>query len=121
MKFVKFTENNDNEGESWNFWLPVTHNKKSLERLKKIVDLANSAGFDEAFELDMTEVAESEVDILVKHTDQGYMNYENKVTGVLILPDFDDALFDPQDEVDEAVFDWTNDYLYKGRIQELFQ
>lgn len=121
MNFVKLTENNDNEGESWNFWLQLDQNGAQLSRLAKIIDLANDAGFDEAYELDMTSVDESEVDILIKHTDSGYMDYENKVIGKLELPKFDNSLFVYEDEVDDAVFEWLNDNLYKGDIVRWFK
>ncbi len=121
MNFVKFTEHNDNEGESWNFWLQLDGNEDALARLKSIVDLQNDAGYDEEYTLDMTSVPENEVDILVKHSDSGYMNYENKSVGKLTVPAFDDKLFEYQDEIDQAVFDWTGDNLYKGRVMEMFK
>lgn len=121
MQFVKLTENNDHEGESWNFWLQLDGNEDQMKRLKSIVDLENAAGFDPAYELDMTPVDETEVDILVKHSDGGYMDYENKVTGTMTVPEFDDGLFNYESEIDEAVFDWTGDNLYKGRVEEMFK
>lgn len=120
-EFVKLTEKNDHEGESWNFWLQLDGNEKALERLKKIIDLAIDAGFAEEYSIDMTPVSEKEVDIVVKHTGQGYMDYNNKVTGTLTLPDFDDALFNYEDEIDDEVFKWQNDHLYKGGVRELFK
>lgn len=120
MNFVKLTETNDNEGESWNFWLQLDGNEDQIDHLARIIELANSAGFDEEYTLDETPVPEEEVDILVKHTGQGYMDYENKVTGKLALPAFDDKLFDYEDEIDDGVFEWQNDHLYKGGIERLF-
>lgn len=84
MNFVKFTEHNDNEGEDWNFWLQLTGNEADLETLGEFLNKFDEYG--ESFELDMTPVPEEEVDILVKHTGQGYMDYENKVTGTFTCP-----------------------------------
>lgn len=120
MNFVKFTEHNDWEGESWNFWLQLDGNEAPLARLKSIVDLMNAAGYEEKYGLDMTPVQESEVDILVKHTDSGYMDYDNKIEGSFSLPHFDEELFNYEDEIDQKVFDYMNDLVYKGRISEHF-
>ena len=112
MKFVKFTENNDNEGESWNFWLQLDDNQNELNKLQMYV-----SRFDpnrESFELNMLPVDESEVDVLVKHTGQGYMDYENKITGYLALPEIDD-------EIDEdGGYDWLMNNFYKGDIEQFF-
>lgn len=111
MNFVKFTEHNDNEGEDWNFWLQLDGNEADLETLKEFVEQ-----FDEnyeSYELDLTPVPESEVDILVKHSGSGYMNYENKVTGVLNLPDID---LDAVAIDDDKGYEWLQDNFYKGDI-----
>jgi len=120
MNFVKFREYNDNEGESWNFWLQLDGNEDQLNRLNRIIELENAAGCDTEYELDMEPVAEEEVDILVKHSDSGYMSYENKITGILTLPEFDDSLFEYESEISDKVFEWTSDNFYKGGIGELF-
>lgn len=112
MKFVKFTENNDNEGESWNFWLQLDENQNELNRLQMFV-----SRFDpnrESFELNMLPVDESEVDVLVKHTGQGYMDYENKVTGYFTLPEVEESY----DE--DTGYDWLMNNFYKGAIDEHF-
>ncbi len=121
MNFVKFTEHNDNEGESWNFWLQIDGNEEQLDRLDRIVELQNAAGFDNEYELEMTPVPGEEVDILVKHSNSGYMSYENKVTGTLVLPEFDDSLFEYENEISDAVFDWTGNNFYKGGVEGLFE
>ena len=112
MKFVKFTENNDNEGESWNFWLQLDENQNELNRLQMLV-----SRFDpnrESYEINMLPVDESEVDVLVKHTGQGYMDYENKVIGYLTLPEVDENL----DE--DSGYDWLLNNFYKGDIENCF-
>ena len=112
MKFVKFTENNDNEGESWNFWLQLDENQNELNRLQMFV-----SRFDpnrESFELNMLPVDESEVDVLVKHIGQGYMDNENKVTGYFTLPEVEESY----DE--DTGYDWLMNNFYKGAIDEHF-
>lgn len=121
MNFVKLTENNDHEGETWVFWLQLENNEDQLTRLSKIIDLSNEAGFDEEYEIDLNnKLSESEVDTLVNHCGQGYMSYHNKVTGRLELPDFDDSLFEYEHEISDGVFEWL-ECLYKGGIRELYK
>lgn len=97
--FVKFTENNDHEGETWNFWLQVDGNEDAIAELRALI-----ADQEDEYELAEETTPESEVDVLVKHTGMGYMRYENKVVGVLTLPDTD-ALDD----------------LYKGGIKDFYK
>lgn len=113
--FVKFTEHNDNEGEDWNFWLQLDGNEDQLNELASWLGTFDDDG--ESYELDMTPVPETEVDILVKHTDQGYMDYENKVTGTFVCPQpSQTAENDPDD-----AWEWLNDNFYKGDIARLFK
>jgi hypothetical protein len=115
LKFVKFTEHNDNEGESWNFWLQLDGNEAQLKQLQSWLGTFDDDGG--SYELDMTPVDESEVDILVKHSDEGYMDYENKITGTFACPEPDSkAETDP----DEA-WEWLNDSFYKGDIARYFK
>lgn len=112
MKFVKFTEHNDNEGEDWNHWLQLDGNEEALKQLQAWLGTFDDDG--EEYELDMTPVDESEVDILVKHSGQGYMDYENKVVGKFTLPEV------TQDHEDNNGFQWLNDNFYKGDIKRHF-
>lgn len=112
MKFVKFTENNDSEDETWNFWLQLDGNEDSLKDLG--VWLNTFDDDNESYELNMAPVDESEVDVLVKHTGQGYMNYENKVVGKLKMPPITDL-----DE--ENGYEWLNNNFYKGSIKDRFK
>lgn len=103
MEFVRFTENNDWEGESWNFWLQVDGNQDQLKRLKELAD--ETCG---VYELDLDETrTEDYVDLRVKDAWSGYNCSDNKVVGTLQdLPE---------------VVDWDyDDPFYKGRIEEFF-
>lgn len=102
--FVKLSETNDHEGETWHFYIPVEGNEEGIEELR--VTLAHFADEDQ-YSLDLTPLPEYEVDILVKHSDCGYMHDHNKLEGVLTLPsDFAERM----DDDDE-------DPLYKGEIK----
>lgn len=116
MNFVKFTEHNENEGEDWNFWLQLDGNEADIETLQEFLNQFDENG--DYYELDLTPVPESEVDILVKHTGQGYMDYENKVTGTLTLPDID---LEAVATDDDKGYEWLNDNFYKGDIARSFK
>lgn len=101
-QFVKFTEVNDWEGETWHFWLPVEGNEVQLVRLAVVTR-------DEECEysLDMKNpLNEAAVDILVANADDtDYMAEHTKVAGILRLPE----------ELDEHLGEF-----YKGGIVQLF-
>jgi hypothetical protein len=107
-RFVRFTEENETEGEYWNFWLQVNGNRAELELLRGMLARADEAvTWDLPYTLDDAKtVPESEVDTLVDHSGSGYMDYENKVTGVFICPNPDG---DP------------DDFFYKGQIKRHFK
>ncbi len=70
--WYKFTEYNDNEGETWHFFIHLTEEEHShLEYLIREYQL-------DSYYLSKTALPELEVDILVKHSDSGYMNTYNK-------------------------------------------
>lgn len=77
-EFYKFSENNDNEGEIWHFYFPMT--KEEALHFWKIISEAESTAVDYNFPyiFENEIVPEAEVDVLVKHTDSGYMDTHNK-------------------------------------------
>jgi hypothetical protein len=98
-EYIKFNEYNDNEGEDWNFYLQAEGNEKEIEKLKNLINEA-----DESETYIVTNfIKENEVDVLVKHSDSGYMMFENKVTGKMNIPE-----------------NFEVDNLYKGGITKLF-
>lgn len=112
--FAKFTEHNDWEGETWHHYLPVEGNEFFLARLSTIILELDPEG--EEFELDLENLLdESEVDVLVKHSDSGYMFYHNKVTGRMKDFNRDDVVSNHWDD-GSAVLD-----LGKGDIEYLFE
>ena len=115
-RFVKFTEHNDWEGESWNFWLQLDGNEQELAKLKSFLndnDLEDNPGYM----LDMTPVLENEVDILVKHSDGGYMSDHTKVEGTFTMPD----MVEDEEADDDAAYEFANDNFYKGDIARHFK
>jgi len=75
--FIRFTENNDWEGESWNFYIPVEGNEIEIERLR---DLINTQDDEMCFEMNEdTFLTEEEVDILVDNATHGYFPSDNKL------------------------------------------
>ena len=80
--YIKFIEHCDHEGETWRFYLPKEGNEAFIEWVHLVsVDDEHMA---DSFEI-QGELPESEVDILVKHTRSGYMDYENKVEGIVYV------------------------------------
>jgi hypothetical protein len=105
--YVKFTEENDWEGETWHFYIPVAGNEVTLAVLAATLE---SSPID-SYTLDLTRIPEYEVDALVKHTDTGYMADHTKLDGVLLLaPDTMDQLSAHE-----------TDPFYKGEIAKFMQ
>lgn len=107
LQFVKLTEKNDHEGETWHYWLQWDGNTEELKKLDGF--LAKHAGDDEDFSYELFHYTryEDEVDILVDESDWGYMKTHQKFKGRLNLGDL--SLVEP------------DDILYKGRIERFFE
>lgn len=85
--YVTLTENCNWEGETWRFYIPLEGNQDALARLETALE-SFAEEEPETFELDLTPVPETEVDILVKHGgDATYMDSHNKLVGLLVIPD----------------------------------
>ena len=105
--FRQYVEHNEHEGETWNFWLQVDGNEKELETLADILQVMFEDCLDESYVLEDEIISEAEVDTLCRFGGVGYINYHNKVCGVLMLPE------SPDEEFDRA--------LYKGGIEDFFE
>lgn len=104
--FVRFHEYNDNEGESWNWWLQLDGNELELEKLERLVIAATDEN-DPWHVLHMDDQEpESVVDKLVQYAESGYFAAHTKVTGKFTCPD---------DLGEDA------ESLYKGRIRDFFE
>lgn len=108
LKFVRFDEKNDHEGETWTFWLQANGNEAQLDKLRELlVDADPDEDEDFPYDIDLSEtLPEEHVDVLVKYAaGDGYRAAHEKVVGRLVVPD---SLGDGADN------------LYKGKIAKLF-
>lgn len=101
-EFYRITENNNNEGETWYFYVPMT--TEEANHLFNLFNFAIDDWSDFPYEIS-DPIAEHTIDTLVEfaNDDGGYMNTHNKcvgATGSIILLTLEDILDD--------------DILYKG-------
>lgn len=103
-QFYQIIETNDNEGEVWNFYVPLTEDE--ADHLDTVFACADES-FQESFEFGNEAIAEAEIDILVKRGNgrSGYMPAHNKCSGTSL-----DILALPVGEETEELYD----QLYKG-------
>jgi hypothetical protein len=105
--FVRLREDNENEGENYDYWLQVDGNEEALEELNEVLD---DEFFDGEFTLRMeVKRPEYEVDLLVEEAFDGYMESCQKFTGRLEWP---------SDQM--SLEDWQ-DAIYKGSIKDFFK
>jgi hypothetical protein len=105
-EYVQFTEVNENEGETWHFWLQVNSNNAELGKLRGLLAaVQENAEEDAVYVLTENVEPESVVDKLVRYADEGYMPSHIKVSGVFTCP--------------ESLGEY-GDGLYKGRIADYF-
>jgi hypothetical protein len=113
-RFVRLTEINDHEGETWYWYLQQEGNSENLQVL---ADIIHNYSNEDEYVLDLeNSLSESEVDTLVKHGNDTamYQNQFNKVTGVMRKPEVDQLVKNYGIHVDLVG-------LYKGRVQSLFE
>ncbi len=107
MDYFRFTEHNDNEGETWHFFIPVKDNKETIKNLKTFLE-----GLSEnEYEISDKLLEYTEVEVLCKNTDSGYMDFNNQLFGKLILPKL---------EMHKNGY-IEDDPLYKGGIQNFME
>jgi len=108
---------NDNEGETWAFWLQVDGNEEALEKLQEM--LLEYEPDPEYYHLTDIVIDESEVDTLVKYGnfDSGYWDVHHKVTGKL---DLKKVRLPKWSEDGDTCLD-DHDTIYKGQIKDHFK
>jgi hypothetical protein len=109
-KFIKFTEINDHEGETWFFWLQVNGNEEELDKLRKLLDEADN----ESYGLDWKQWDEVFIDFAEEEGGWGYMNYHNKVVGNFTCP-----VIEYQE--DYTLSELCDNFFYKGGIEDYFK
>lgn len=117
LTFVKFTEENDWEGETWNFYLQFTGNEQNIGHFFALLRTiqaqpGNQSGFPYTLTFDPP-LSEEQVDTLIKHGNDGhgYMDAHQKCVGVFEIPQ--DLINDPTEQGLET-------WLYKGQITKWF-
>lgn len=98
--YTIFRECNDWEGETWNFYIPTEGNESEIAKLA--LAIKNSPEYSLEGSID-----ESDVDVLVKHDEGGYMAFHNKLSGKLSIGTLHITVDD--------------DPLYKGGIKEFIK
>ncbi len=109
--YVKLTEDNEWESETWHFWIPIEGNEKAIRELgESIKGLREDETACKSYELDLSPVPEFEVDAVVKHggSDTDYMPAHTKLTGTLVITEDQLAAIGNED-----------DPLRKGGIRDL--
>lgn len=113
--FIKFTEENDGEGETWHFYLQYEGNEAALERLHFLLkQIAKEVESDLPYSLsDNEQLPESTVNILVEHANNkgSYALAHTKLTGRMTIPE--KLINDPHEKALEHA-------LYKGSIADWF-
>lgn len=114
MDFFKLTEHNGWEGETWHFFLPVEGNEAAVEYLIEVCLKFEKMGMGD-LDLEFGEdlVKENEVDVLVKHSDSGYMDMYNKLEGKVDLEKLQHHI---DNEDADTFYDNVLTYLGKGGI-----
>ena len=125
-KYLKLTERNDQEGETWHFYIPRFANGAQLQQLEQLItaidahtasvvaaDGNGGSDLDEPpFTIFEGELTEDEVDTLVKHANDagGYMPAHTKLEGLLTVPDFTRKRPENLEKL-----------LYKGHIRKMMK
>jgi hypothetical protein len=107
--YATFTENNQWEGETWRFHIPIEGNEQSLNRLLAALTSGVGPAQPASYRLSLEPVDEATVDDRVALGGGDYMHEDNKLSGRLVLPD---------DLLGAIVND---DLLYKGGVKDLME
>lgn len=103
--FVRFSEYNDHEGESWDWWLQLTGNEEEISKLAALLDeIDNDDDPWHVLHMDDAE-PESVVDKLAQYAGDGYYAAHNKVVGSFTCP---------PDLGEDA------EALYKGAVRDFY-
>ena len=92
MDCLRLTENNDWEGESWNFYFEATPEKEAA--LRDLLRMIDELGYSDSYELSDKRFTHDTVKTLIEHANDGdctYMdehNYVGELTSVPVPSDF---------------------------------
>lgn len=100
-KYVRFSENNDWEGEEWHVYIPLEGNEDQLRRLRDAIP----EDYQEVYSLSTNTFSESQVEALMAGGGSTtYLAEHTQAGGLLVLPD------------DLSQQWWDNHPLYKHGI-----
>jgi hypothetical protein len=103
--YIQLVENNEWEGETWHFYIPVAGNEKAIGALSTLIQLWDQDPEEPEYAISAKRLTEAQVDALVEYgSTGGYMAEHNKLAGRL------DA---------EAIRDCGD--LYKGSIRDFMR
>jgi hypothetical protein len=122
--YVRFSESNDAEGETWYFYLPVAGNEPALTKLRTCLQELREAG-ETDFHLGRRRYSEQEVDERVaRQRPSGYLAQRTKLTGRLDLTRLLHPTPEEQEESRRCGAAMVEHHyamvLYKGGIRDLF-
>lgn len=107
MNYYTFEENNEWEGETWNFHVPLT--KEQRDSIAHIIESTDE--FDSPYHISNYTLSEKEVDNKVKKSRSGYMKFHNKCEP---LSEFQ------IDALNQGTFNiLENDIFYKGQFWKI--
>lgn len=90
--YRKITEHCGWEGETWHTFILERGNEEFLQDLKNAIDkYPDLKGGDNYIELHNNQVAEADIDVLLKHGDSGYFDQFNKFEGTIDSSKIDDS------------------------------
>lgn len=99
MKLLKFTERNDWEGETWNFY--VWMDSETESRLREVLRIKGAG----AYSLSENKYTEDQVEKLMERQSRSTYMDDHNLCGILHLP--------------ESISFDNNDPFYKGRIEKM--
>lgn len=108
MMYVRFTENNDWEGEEWSFYIPVEGNEDAIKFL-------DEKFCGDTYTITKERLTEKEVDTLERFGGEGYMKNHNKLVGILDYKKLEKVVDTDKELGGES------DPLYKGGIKDFMR
>lgn len=107
-KYIVWTENNDNEGETWSWYIPATEeNLDVVNIIEPLLDKQEAELGESPYSVEIREYSEEQLQAILELPDRnGYMAAHTKVNKFEKWPDEDT----PLNELDE--------YFYKGQMFE---
>lgn len=118
-QYFRFTEDNEWEGETWHFYIPVKGNEEAVASIRASIERINeynaaNKGCEIQYSFSAKLYTRNQIDALIDCDDDecSYMAAHNRLCGYLKAPKL--AVILNEDSISE----WTK-HFYKGGIAEL--